>query len=158
MGQGGKTFFVYIIGSARGVLYIGVTNDLERRLHEHRLRTSPGFSSHYRTARLLYFEQTDQIYSALEREKQLKGWRRRRKLELIRTMNPTFSDLSAPSAGELGSRELGVTRWNGLLQPCHPEAGRRPTRDRPRPPLNDSPPEKETFWAHGLRSSGRVFQ
>ena len=110
MVRGGKQFFVYILGSPRGVLYVGVTNDLERRLDEHRARFSPGFTAHYRVTRLLYFEQTSDVHAALEREKQLKGWRRRRKLELIRSMNPMFLDLAPPSA-DIGPylREQGTS-------------------------------------------------
>ena len=73
-----------------------MTSDLEARLHQHREGTFPGFSSRYRTYRLLYYEETDDVWAALEREKQLKGWRRAKKLDLIRRMNPSFADL-APS-------------------------------------------------------------
>jgi len=105
MGRGRKSFFVYILGSTRGVLYIGVTNDLDRRLGEHRAGLSLGFTAHYRVNRGLYFEQTDDVHAALEREKQLKGWRRRRKVELIRSKNPMFLDLSAPSSDDLDQQE-----------------------------------------------------
>jgi putative endonuclease len=96
MGREPKSYFVYILGSLRGVPYIGVTSDLELRLHQHRDGTFPGFSSRYRTHRLLYYEETDDVWVALEREKQLKGWRRKKKLDLIRRMNPTFADLGPP--------------------------------------------------------------
>jgi len=87
-----RRFFVYIVGSLHGVLYIGVTNDLIRRIGEHRQGEVEGFTSRYDVKRLLYYE----FYyprDAIAREKQLKGWLRRRKLELIKTMNPTFRDL-----------------------------------------------------------------
>ena len=91
-----RSYFVYIMSSKRGVLYIGITNNLERRLSEHRARLTPSFTSRYRIARLLYFEQTDDVQAALEREKELKGWRRDKKLDLIRSMNPDSSDLAPP--------------------------------------------------------------
>lgn len=98
-----KTHFVYILGSLRGVLYIGMTSDLEARLHQHRHGNFPGFSSRYATYRLLYYEETDDVWTALEREKELKGWRRKKKLDLVRSINPTFVDLSPhkepPAAG-----------------------------------------------------------
>ena len=89
-----RTFYVYILGSRTGTLYIGVTNDLVLRLAEHRSGIEKGFVSKYRVHRLLYFEQTPDVFSALTREKQLKGWNRRKKIELIRTTNPSWKDLS----------------------------------------------------------------
>jgi putative endonuclease len=91
----GRTFYVYIMGSRLGVLYIGVTNDLERRVYEHRVGLTPGFTKKYRVRRLLYFEEFDGPRDAIAREKQIKGWRRARKLDLIHSTNPTMEDLNA---------------------------------------------------------------
>jgi putative endonuclease len=90
-----RTFWVYILGSRSGTLYVGVTNDLERRLAEHRSGLEKGFTARYAVHRLLYFEQTTGVISALEREKQLKRWSRRKKVELIESGNPGWRDLSA---------------------------------------------------------------
>ncbi len=90
-----RTFCVYILGSRSGTLYVGVTNDLERRLAEHRSGAEGGFTSQYAVHRLLYFEHTTDVVSDLEREKQLKKWRRRKKVELIESVNPQWRDLSS---------------------------------------------------------------
>ncbi len=71
--------FVYILSSRRGTLYTGVTNDLARRMHEHRSHALPGFASRYRIDRLIYFEETSDIDEALTREKQVKAWPRKQK-------------------------------------------------------------------------------
>jgi len=89
-----RTYFVCILSSDRGVLYVGVTNDLRRRLAEHQQGAVQGFTSRYRVHRLVYFEQTEDIRSAIEREKQIKAWRREKKLALIRETNPKFEDLT----------------------------------------------------------------
>jgi len=89
-----RTFWVYILGSLSGTLYIGVTNDLARRIFEHRSGLEKGFVSKYGVYRLLYFEETTDVFAALTREKQLKGWSRRKKMALIRSMNPAWKDLS----------------------------------------------------------------
>jgi putative endonuclease len=88
--------YVYILTNASWVrtLYIGVTADLPRRLAEHRSGLVDGFSSKYRCRRLVYFEGFGDIRDAITREKQLKGWRRARKLELIEAFNPSWHDLS----------------------------------------------------------------
>jgi putative endonuclease len=83
------------MGSKRGVLYVGVTNNLERRVTEHREGLIPGFTKKYRVRRLLYFEYFDRPGDAISREKQIKGWKRARKLELIHSMNLAMDDLSA---------------------------------------------------------------
>ena len=89
-------YFVYILPNWNdSVLYIGVTNDLPRRLYEHRNHLVPGFSSKYNTHKLVYFEETNDVYSAISREKQLKGWVRKKKNDLIATKNPEWKDLSA---------------------------------------------------------------
>ncbi len=89
-----KTYYVYILASGRkGTLYIGVTNDLVRRIYEHKNDVVPGFTKTYHVHSLVYFEQTSDVESALRREKQLKWWRRSWKLELIEKMNPEWKDL-----------------------------------------------------------------
>jgi putative endonuclease len=84
----------YILGSLSGTLYIGVTSDIDVRLAEHRNGSTPGFASQYGCRRLLYLEHFDDISNAISREKQLKGWRREKKLRLIRKSNPEFRDLA----------------------------------------------------------------
>ncbi len=89
------SYYVYILSNPRRtVLYIGVTNNLERRIYEHKQSLVEGFTKRYLVRDLMYFEETDDVMSAIEREKQLKGWRRSRKAELIETMNPGWRDLS----------------------------------------------------------------
>jgi putative endonuclease len=87
-------YYVYILASRSRTLYVGVTNDLQRRLHEHRDHSRAGFTSRYHVTRLVYFESTPDVKSAIEREKQIKSWSRRRKIELVESMNPTWLDLS----------------------------------------------------------------
>lgn len=88
-------YYVYILANATNyTVYIGVTNDLLRRVYEHREHLDPdSFTSQYNVHKLVYFEQTNDIKTALEREKQLKGWRRSKKNALIETMNPEWKDL-----------------------------------------------------------------
>ena len=87
-----RTFFVYILASATRELYIGVTNDLTRRVAEHRGGLNPdSYSSRHRTSRLVYFEMTSDVLSAIQREKRLK---RQRKLRLIEKLNPEWRDLA----------------------------------------------------------------
>ena len=87
-------YFVYILSNKSGTLYIGVTNNLELRLFQHKNKLNQGFTQKYNIDRLVYFESTDDITAAIAREKQLKGMLRTKKLELIKSMNPGFSDLS----------------------------------------------------------------
>ncbi|HEX5284743.1 MAG TPA: GIY-YIG nuclease family protein [Bryocella sp.] len=90
-----KPGYTYIMGSLTGTLYIGVTSDLEARVWKHKNGTFEGFSKKYNCTRLLYYEQHEDIRISIGREKQLKGWRREKKLALIRTSNPEFKDLAA---------------------------------------------------------------
>jgi putative endonuclease len=94
-----RAYFVYILASKSRELYIGVTNDLARRMAEHRAGINPDDHAYRHEAiRLVFVEQTDDVLSAIRREKQLKGWRRMRKIELIESVNPKWLDLaSAPS-------------------------------------------------------------
>jgi putative endonuclease len=90
-----KTYFVYIITNKRnGVLYTGMTNDIERRTYEHKHKVNPGFASKYNCTRLVYFEDTNDVSLAIAREKQIKGWLRSKKIFLIESMNPDWNDLS----------------------------------------------------------------
>jgi len=76
------------------VLYTGVTNNLERRVYEHKNGTVEGFTKRYNVHKLVWFDCTSDIYSAIEKEKQIKGWTRAKKNALIKEMNPTWRDLS----------------------------------------------------------------
>lgn len=90
-----KKYYTYILASQRnGTLYIGMTNNLTRRIAEHKEKRNPGFTQRYNVDRLVYFEEfTDPRY-AIEREKVLKGWLRKKKLKLIESMNPGWIDLA----------------------------------------------------------------
>jgi putative endonuclease len=90
MGQ----YFVYILTNRSRTLYTGVTRDLERRMYEHRMKLLTGFTSRYNVNRLVYFETTSDVRSAIGREKEIKSWRRDKKIALIQASNPTWKDLS----------------------------------------------------------------
>jgi putative endonuclease len=87
-------YYVYIVASRTHVLYCGVTNSLQRRVTEHRDAETPGFTGTYRCNRLVWFECYQYVGNALNREKQIKRWRRGKKIWLIEQMNPTWADLS----------------------------------------------------------------
>ena len=89
-----KDYFVYILASRRnGTLYIGVTNNLIRRVYEHKHDLVPGFTAKYAVHKLVYYESTENIESAIVREKQMKKWKRNWKIELIESKNPDWNDL-----------------------------------------------------------------
>ncbi len=88
-------YYVYILSNwDDSVLYIGVTGNLPRRLYEHRNGLVEGFTKQYNVHKLVYYEHTNDVYSAISREKQLKKWRREKKNQLIEAMNPQWRDLS----------------------------------------------------------------
>ena len=88
-------YFVYILSNwDDSVIYIGVTGNLPRRLYEHRNGLVEGFTKKYNVHKLVYYEHTSDVYSAISREKQLKKWRREKKNQLIESMNPQWRDLS----------------------------------------------------------------
>jgi putative endonuclease len=89
-----RQYFVYIMASASGTLYTGVTNDLYKRVYQHKNNLIVGFTKKYQCHKLIYFEETTDIESAILREKQLKNWNRKKKEFLIATKNPTWKDLS----------------------------------------------------------------
>ncbi|MDX1547753.1 MAG: GIY-YIG nuclease family protein [Rhodothermales bacterium] len=100
-----QQYFFYIMASRTRTLYAGVTNDLARRVQEHKHRLTPGFTSRYRVNRLVYYESYRDIREAIRREKQVKAWRREKKTRLIESMNPGWLDLSEASrTEETGSR------------------------------------------------------
>ncbi len=89
-----KTYYVYILASKRnGTLYIGVTNDLLRRVYEHKNNLIEGFTSKYQVRQLVYYETTSELTAALRREKQLEKWKRAWRIELIEKNNPQWIDL-----------------------------------------------------------------
>ncbi|MHB8104506.1 MAG: GIY-YIG nuclease family protein [Dehalococcoidales bacterium] len=89
-----RQYYVYIMTNYARTLYTGVTNDLERRVYEHKMKLVPGFTSRYGLTILVYYELGDDISAAIIREKQIKGWLRRKKVALIESMNPEWRDLS----------------------------------------------------------------
>jgi putative endonuclease len=89
-----RAYWVYILAIRSRVLYTGVTNDLVRRVKEHKQHLIPGFTEKYRVTRLVYFEELGDIREAIAREKQIKRWVRARKIELIEARNPTWADLA----------------------------------------------------------------
>lgn len=88
-----RTYYVYIVASISRVVYIGVTNNLVRRVHEHKQGLVAGFTKRYQVDRLVYFEETTDVRVGIEREKQLKTWRREKKLALIEVANPQWKDM-----------------------------------------------------------------
>ena len=88
-------YYVYIMTNKSRTLYTGVTNNLERRVYEHKHKLVPGFASKYNITWLVYFEATPDIRAAIAREKQIKGWLRVKKIALIESDNPQWEDLSA---------------------------------------------------------------
>ena len=93
-----KRYYVYIMTNARhSILYVGVTNDLSRRVTEHKCGRNEGFTKRYKAHELVYFEECGDINDAIAREKQIKSWRRDKKDALIVSLNPQWRDLSQES-------------------------------------------------------------
>ena len=88
------SYFTYIVASRSHTLYIGVTGDLHKRIFEHKWREHDGFAAKYNCDRLVWFGSYQDVRTAIDREKQLKGWRREKKIALIEKMNPAWIDLS----------------------------------------------------------------
>ncbi|HTQ32292.1 MAG TPA: GIY-YIG nuclease family protein [Opitutaceae bacterium] len=90
-----KSYWVYILtNKPHGTLYIGVTNSIDRRVWQHKTRALDGFTKRYGLNRLVYFEEFRDVAGAIDREKELKGWLRRKKIDLIQKENPLWRDLS----------------------------------------------------------------
>jgi len=90
-----KKYYIYIMTNSTGTLYIGVTSDLHRRVYEHKQKLIDGFTRKYNITRLAYYEETSAVQTALAREKEIKKWRRSKKIALIKARNPKWADLSA---------------------------------------------------------------
>jgi putative endonuclease len=93
--MGGKQYYVYIMTNHSGTLYTGITSNLEHRVRQHKDKALPGFTAKYNIQYLIYYEASDDVHAAIAREKQIKGWTRAKKIELIESMNPEWLDLSA---------------------------------------------------------------
>jgi putative endonuclease len=128
-----RTYFVYIMASRSGVLYCGVTNSIRRRNAEHKSRRHDGFTARYRCTRLVYYEIYRSIHNAIAREKQIKRWRRDKKVALIEQANPRWLDLS--------------DQWDKPIPPYNAtlvaKPGANPAPPAPQPPalLPPAPPQ-----------------
>ena len=109
------SFYTYIMASKSGVLYVGVTNNLAVRVGQHKDQRVPGFTSHYNVTKLVWYEPHSSIRAAIAREKEIKGWRRSKKVRIIEERNATWWDLSSGpppnrhSEGAVGPRNLSST-------------------------------------------------
>ena len=109
-----KRYYVYIMSSPSQTLYTGVTNNLERRVYEHKSGAFDSFTKRYRVDRLVYFQETSDVSAAIAAEKQIKGISRSKKLALIEEQNPGWLDLSAElEAGDGSSEKSGILRRSG---------------------------------------------
>jgi putative endonuclease len=125
-----RTYCVYILASRSRTLYTGVTNNLERRMIEHRAGLVRGFTTRYRIFRLVHFEVFGDIRSAIAREKEIKAWRREKKIWLINRHNPTWEDLAEGPGKDKQVEEhrIGIRREEQQKQIPHrrsPKAGER---------------------------------
>ncbi|OGE14491.1 endonuclease [Candidatus Daviesbacteria bacterium RIFCSPHIGHO2_12_FULL_37_11] len=89
-----KSYWVYILSSKTGTLYTGVTNNLQKRTFEHKNKLIPGFTSKYNINQLMFYQEFSRIEDAIEVEKKIKKWSRKKKINLIKTINPQFKDLA----------------------------------------------------------------
>ncbi len=112
-----KEFYVYILFNQSRTLYIGVTNDLIRRMYEHRQKLVRGFTAKYNITQLAYYEGYPNAMSAIEREKQLKGWKRERKIALIEAENPRWEDLSLSLREQLPQAPPSLRETNCVAGP-----------------------------------------
>jgi putative endonuclease len=94
-----NAYYTYILSNQSRTLYVGVTNDLERRVRQHRSKGIPGFTAKYNVTELVFYESTNDVKVAIAREKQIKGWTRAKKIALIETINPRWEDLSVSWRG-----------------------------------------------------------
>ncbi len=89
-------YYIYLLTTNNNkVMYVGMTNNLERRVYEHKMKLVPGFTAKYNVSKLVYFEETQDVHAAIAREKEIKKWRREKKNSLVAAVNPHWQDLSA---------------------------------------------------------------
>jgi len=113
-----RRYCAYILASRKnGTLYIGVTSDLLRRVWQHKNKTAEGFTKKYEVDTLVHYEQTDDVRSALDREKQLKNWKRQWKIELIEKKNPEWNDLYDVMTGREKGMDSGSTEHSPVKSP-----------------------------------------
>ena len=103
-------FWVYILSSRTGTLYLGVTGYFDRRIMQHKMDTIEGFTKKYKVHRLVYYEAFDHAANAISREKQLKGWRRAKKIALLEKVNPRWQDLAESWGREMRFRGESLGR------------------------------------------------
>ena len=103
-------FWVYILTSRTGTLYVGITGYFDRRIQQHKMDSIEGFTKKYKVHRLVYYETYDQVETAIRREKQLKGWRREKKIGLIEKLNPRWQDLAENWGREMRFRGQAIGR------------------------------------------------
>ena len=115
--QNSKEYYVYIMSNWSRTLYVGVTGELMARVSQHKAKAKSGFTRKYNVTDLVYYESTNDVRAALEREKQLKGWLRKKKIALVESMNPEWRDLSLdwadhprPQTLRSSAERLRVTR------------------------------------------------
>jgi len=89
-----RHYYVYIMSNRSKTIYTGVTNNLERRVYQHKSKQIQGFTAKYNLTRLVYYEETADVISAISREKTIKGWLRAKKIALIESVNPSWNDLA----------------------------------------------------------------
>ena len=102
-------YWVYIVSSNSGTLYIGVTDSLTRRMLEHKSGEIEGFASKYHCQRLVYYEIFANIFKGISREKQLKGWRRSKKIALIESVNPCWQDFAEHAGAQMAFAGESIT-------------------------------------------------
>ena len=103
-------FWVYILSSRSGTLYVGLTGFFEKRIHQHKYDTIEGFTRKYQCHRLVYYESYQDVQVAIAREKQLKRWRREKKIVLIEKLNPRWQDLAENWGREMRLRGQSIVR------------------------------------------------
>lgn len=103
-------FWVYILSSNSGTLYVGITGFFERCIHQHKYDTIEGFAEKYQVHRLVYYESHQDVYVAIGREKQIKRWRREKKIALIEKLNPRWQDLAENWGREMRFRGQSLER------------------------------------------------
>ena len=102
-----KRYYVYIMSNISKMIYTGMTNNLSRRVNDHKQKRTDGFTNRYNIHRLVYYEEFQDVRKAIAREKEIKGWRREKKVALIKNVNPKWIDLSTQRTVWLCHPELG---------------------------------------------------